>query len=344
MSDESQRGDELISAYLDGEATPAEVAEVEADDALLARAEQLRAVRDAVAAPVTPPAADQRDQLISAALAVADASDAARHEAKVVPLHRPRRVLLAVAAAAILLAAVVSAGLIAGRDDRDTFDMAAESSTAAPAAAEAPMDSADEAMAEEEPASADAGQASATTVPRLEEPAAEAAMDSADEAMAEEDPEPQMEMPAEEATADPGVPTEGRGDEDAGTDDMQTEDDRHSESTAAAAEPDAGDPAGKVVDLGTLENLESLAENIGASWSAALEDGAMADPGACSAAVDEQALELNAETLQSFVATIGAEDPVTFDARFARRPDGTAVIIYAAPPDCEIETQEMAGS
>ena len=54
MSDERLHQDELVSAYLDGEATPAEIAEVEASDALLARVEELRAVRDAVAEPVTP--------------------------------------------------------------------------------------------------------------------------------------------------------------------------------------------------------------------------------------------------------------------------------------------------
>ena len=47
MSDEQLRQDELVSAYLDGEATPAEVAEVEASDVLLARVEEFRAMRDA---------------------------------------------------------------------------------------------------------------------------------------------------------------------------------------------------------------------------------------------------------------------------------------------------------
>ena len=42
----------------------------------------------------------------------------------------------------------------------------------------------------------------------------------------------------------------------------------------------------------------------------------MADPGVCSAAVDERALDMSAETRQSFVATVGAEDPLTVDAQF----------------------------
>ena len=64
MSDEPFREDELVSAYLDGEATPAEIAEVEQNDALMARVEQLRSVRDAVAAPVAPMAAAARRRVV----------------------------------------------------------------------------------------------------------------------------------------------------------------------------------------------------------------------------------------------------------------------------------------
>lgn len=114
--------------------------------------------------------------------------------------------------------------------------------------------------------------------------------------------------------------------------------------TAAATDDSDGTPPEQVVDLGALESLESLFENIGASWSAALEDGALAESGACSAAVHEQALKSSVETLRSFIATVGSDDPLTFDARFTRRDDGTAVIIYAAPPDCAVGTYELPGS
>ena len=67
-------------------------------------------------------------------------------------------------------------------------------------------------------------------------------------------------------------------------------------------------------------------------------------PGECAEAVHERALALSAETARSFVATVGTEDPVTFDAGFALRDDGTAVIVYAAPPDCEIGVHELPGS
>ena len=345
MSDESLRRDELISAYLDGEATPAEIAEIEGDDALLARVEELRAVRDAVAAPVPSLSAEQRDQLITAALGVADAEADARLEAKIVPRHRPQRLFLAVAAAVILLAAAVSAGLLgsSGGDDADmATELASMAGSAAPAEmaaepAQADMAAADEALAEEEPMAEE---------PTAEEPTAD------EESMVED----AMEDAAAEAAAmaAPAATTTVRAIEAGDSEDQaapeptsgiaETEEERRSESTTDGGEPDTDGADGQVVDLGMLENLESLYENIGAQWSAALEDEAMADPGVCSAAVDERALAMSAETRQSFVATVGAEDPLTVDAQFVRRPDGSALVIYAAPPDCEIEVHELAGS
>lgn len=342
MSDEQLREDELVSAYLDAEATPAEIAEVEGSDALRARVEQLRAVRDAVAEPVVPLSADLRDDLIGAALQVADAEAAARVEAKVVPLRRPQRLLLAMAAAVVVLAAVVGTGLIASRGGDDYATMASDATADAMAGASAEM-------AAEPPADA--------APMDEEEPMPEMDMEAADEAMAEEpmaEVEPMEEasaaeaeaaleaaMAAEAVLAPAATTTVAAGQavpEVPGTDEGQ-----HSESTDDGVEPDDGTDT-EVVDLGTLETLGSLYDTIGASWSAALEDGATADPGACSAEVHEQALELSADEPRSFVATVGTEDPRTFDARFARRADGTALIIHAAPPDCEIGTHELSGS
>lgn len=350
MSDEQLHDDELVSAYLDGEATPAEIAEVEASDALLARVGELRAVRDAVAEPVVLLSVERRDEMIGAALGVADATDAARLEAKVVPLQRPQRLLLAMAAAVIVLAAVVGTGLIASRgsDEADTAAapaaeagvdssaaMAAEPTDAAPAAEEEPMpemdmETAEEAMAEEAPAE-EAALAPATVAPATAA-TAEAQAEVADteaEALADE----LARLAAEEAAAEAAQ--------------AETAEDAPAASTttitpSAGADGDVDSPTEQVVDLGMLESLESLFEDIGASWSAALEDGAMTDSGACAAAVQEQALALSAETVRSFVATVGNEDPVTFDAGFARRDDGTAVIVYAASPDCEIGVHELS--
>ena len=347
MSDEQFREDELVSAYLDGEATPAEIAEVEQNDALMARVEQLRSVRDAVAAPVAPMPAERREQMISAALAVADAENAQRREARIVPIRRRRETLLAVAAAAILLAAVVSAGLIASRGGDESAEMAAdapaadagvEATAAAPAEADMAMaeDSADyemaaepmpeeEPMAEQEPMAEEALAAAAADAEGTVDPEVvaelemqlEAAEVEAAEAEADAD-EAAMAQPAEEVA---GTPTASA-----------DEADREAEEERRAAD----DAARQVVDLGAFASLVLLFDDIAASWSAALEHGTTTDSGTCSAAVHGRELELDVETGRPFVATVGAEDPLVFDGRFARRDDGTAVIIYAAPPDCEI--------
>ena len=60
--------------------------------------------------------------------------------------------------------------------------------------------------------------------------------------------------------------------------------------------------------------------------------------------MNEHALELSAETLHSFVASVGVEDPVAVDGRFARRADGTSFIVYASAPGCEIDLHELPGS
>ena len=352
MSDESRRSYELVSAYLDGEATPAEVAEVEGNDVLLARVEQLRAVRDAVAAPVPPMSAQQRDRMIRAALPVADAEAAERREAKIVPLHRPRQTLLAVAAATIVLAAVVGAGLIASRGSDDSTEMAAD----APAALDGTADMSQASPADEEPVAEaeadDTSRASPTTSMRTAEADMAMADDGADDEMAEEapmaeeeamaeegamvEPESQMEAPAEAAE-----PTAGPDDGDAADAERETEEERRAGSTTDATDSDADGPAQQVVDLGTLEDLESLFDGVGARRSATPDDGAMTDPGTCSVAVHEHVLESSTEPLESFIATVGTADPLTIDAQLARRADGAAFIAYAAAPACEIDIHEL---
>lgn len=87
--------DELVSAYLDGEATPDEVARVESDEGLRARVAVFTAVRDRVAAPAPAPQG-ALDGAIGAALAAfdaggngdADTRDPASGTAAVVVAHR----------------------------------------------------------------------------------------------------------------------------------------------------------------------------------------------------------------------------------------------------------------
>ena len=116
--------DELVSAYLDGEATPAERAVVEGDPRLLARVDELRAVTAAVGAPV-PPDDSARDRLIAQALT------AAGPVAPVVSLDaaRRRRQRTFVAIASVAAALAVPAGpprparrRLVGRPDRGRGD------------------------------------------------------------------------------------------------------------------------------------------------------------------------------------------------------------------------------
>ena len=349
MSDEQLRVDELVSAYLDGEASPAEITEIESSDPLLARVEEFRAVRDAVAEPVTSLPADRRNDLIGAALGVTDAEAGVSRKAKVVPFRRPQRLLLAMAAAVVLLAAVVGTGLITSRSDDATTDtaapapaeMATEPTAEAPSAIMAPAE--EEPMADEESIARMDMETAAEAMD--EEPMAQMDMAADAEAMAEamdEEPMAQMDMAAdavamaEEPMADEEPTAEAAS---AATSPVAT-----TTTTAAAADDSREAPSEQVVDLGTFESLESLLDDVGASWSAALDDDAMADPGACAAEVHERALELSTDEPRSFVADVGTEDPVTFDGRFVRRDDGTAVVVYAAPPGCEVNTRELSGS
>jgi|GEM_PF-926036 len=63
--------DELVSAYLDGEAAPDEVAMVEASPELMTRVEELRAVSTQLSAPIAPPPA-QKEAHLAAALSAFD--------------------------------------------------------------------------------------------------------------------------------------------------------------------------------------------------------------------------------------------------------------------------------
>ena len=119
--------DEVVSAYLDGEATPDEAARVESDPALQARLGEMRAVVRAVAGPLPPVAADAREALIARVLAAAaedrpaPVTTPAAPPAKVVDFEAARarrerfrrgiRIASIAAAVAAILALPVLAGL-----------------------------------------------------------------------------------------------------------------------------------------------------------------------------------------------------------------------------------------
>ena len=102
--------DELLSAYLDGEATADEVARVEADATLRGRLAELRAAADVIGTPVAPRPATSIDAAITTSVQ--------QHERvrPVVVLAQRRRLVAALSiAAAVLLVGAIAAGLARSR-------------------------------------------------------------------------------------------------------------------------------------------------------------------------------------------------------------------------------------
>ena len=141
--------DELASAHLDGAATDAERARVEADRSLQARVQALAAVRAAVRTPV--PVDDaRREAALAAALAAAEepggvlAPAGSSTTAPVVPLaarwrsagrdRRLRYLAVAAAVAVVALAVPVLDRLGAEDDEADTASVALDAEASSPAA------------------------------------------------------------------------------------------------------------------------------------------------------------------------------------------------------------------
>lgn len=119
--------DELVTAYLDGEATAAERARVQGDPVLLARAEQLRAVSRMVAEPVDAPDAAMRDDHIAAALAASSTSPVVT----AMPTSRSRPDMLRFASvAAVVLAILVAVPLLLSNTGGDDDTAATEATSA----------------------------------------------------------------------------------------------------------------------------------------------------------------------------------------------------------------------
>ncbi|MDE0603482.1 MAG: hypothetical protein OXI18_03670 [bacterium] len=189
--------DELASAYLDGEATAGEAALVESDPHLQELVEELRAVRELIAAPVEVPSDDVQDQMIARAL---------DHRAPVVSMETARRRLRAIPpqarvilAAAAVVAAIALVGVTIFEQQRDEF--ADDGMASAPVEADAPADAEDMPL----PAAA----AEPESMEAAEESAASFDSDDADdvfatEAPAEEMMEDEMAIELAEAPTDDG--------------------------------------------------------------------------------------------------------------------------------------------
>ncbi len=112
MNDVPLSDDELVSSYLDGEATPAQVARVEGDPRLLARVEEMRAAIELVSAPVSIPEFEL-DRIRAFAVAASDTTTVVR-DLRAAGADRRRgqqlrKRVLAVAAAFVFLGVAVTA-------------------------------------------------------------------------------------------------------------------------------------------------------------------------------------------------------------------------------------------
>lgn len=146
----SPSDDELVSAYLDGEASADEIARVESSPELLAEVETLRAVAALVASDPDPATVDpgRRDAHIAAALAAS--STAANVTGLSAARARPWYRQPVAAVAAVLLAAVIAVPLLAnlGGDDADSDVATSASDDAATDEAAATTPAADARAAE----------------------------------------------------------------------------------------------------------------------------------------------------------------------------------------------------
>ena len=204
---------ELVTAYVDGEATPDERARVEADAELLAEVERQFAARAAVH-DAEPPSAARRDAAIAAALAVFDdeiastirpappAAIPARDvtaPTNIVPFDQRRRMrwMQSLGAAAAVAAVVVAGAVVAtrgGDDDGSTADEVRDNPPLSAVADTSDEDEAAQAPAAAEVATSDAGVLMAV------EPTAESAPDAGDAAVGDQASETE-EGPA---TTEPG--------------------------------------------------------------------------------------------------------------------------------------------
>ena len=309
MSDFDRHPDELISAYLDGEADAAEAARIEGDPQSRARAAELAAVVQAVAEPVEDLTPAERDRLRARALAAA-AAPAPVREISEAARRRWRLVLIPAAAAAGIFAVALGVmSLRSGLDDDASDTAASAPATTAASGSEMAAESAAADMdytAEPEAPEDFAEEAAATTA------GADGVSDSGDEAMA--GPAPVTEGPA----------------------------------AAEAETSDQAPDAPSVADLGSFAGLEQLISHLAAQFDDAEPalDQPYAEPGLCAGVVADRIDELDAEALIKARAELGTEtedsaDDYRVDLAVVTTGDGGSLLVYAAEPSCEIETTAL---
>ena len=135
MSDPTPSDDELISSYIDGEATLDEVARIQADPELRARIQEFEAAKDLLSSPVPPLPQSDVDRLIDNALWQSTTSDRITDLSAVRAMRTfsPQR-LATIAATLVLLAGVV--GALIALNNSGTGDEIASTSADSSATAE----------------------------------------------------------------------------------------------------------------------------------------------------------------------------------------------------------------
>ncbi|MDH3752747.1 MAG: hypothetical protein OEU32_02645 [Acidimicrobiia bacterium] len=202
MSDIDPTLDDLVSAYIDGDASDVEAARVESDPALRARAEQLRFIGRHVAAPVTLPDDETRERHIAAALAASPI--AANVTALAARRQRSARTMQIAAVAAVVAIVLLAVPLVLitrdGTDDNGGDTTASASFDA------------DEELSDDSGDALDEGGADDTALDA-------AAQDPGDEdAVAQSAPAAEAEAPAEEAAPEEESAADSTDEPEAGAD------------------------------------------------------------------------------------------------------------------------------
>ena len=307
MSDFDRHQDELISAYLDGEADPDEAARIEGDPQSRARAAELAAVVQAVADPIEGLTPGERDRLRARALAAApspapvrDISEAAR--------RRWRLVLIPAAAAAGIFAVALGVISLRGGIDDDASDMAA-SAPATTAASSSEM----------------AAESAADDMSDMAEPAAEDFFEEEAEATISAT----TAADGDEAMAEPEAPD-------------TAEDDEAGAFTEQALDAPSITDLGSFD--GPEQLIDHLALRLDNAEPAL--NGPHVEPGPCAEVVANRVAELGGEALiearaELRIETGGSPEEADVDLAVITTEDGGFLLVYATEPSCEIESTAL---
>lgn len=339
--------DELASAYLDGEATDAEVARVENDAELMARVEQMRAVSEAVGRPATPANLRVKNAAIQAALGATNLGNAAvdrkaaddvtgkapaqptspisslddaREQRGFLNSERLRSIVAIAAVFAIGLVAVTAVSRLWSSSQDETAATATSAVSATDDAADAVAADTADAVEDASDASSDvAADASDAVETRIAGNAS-----STDDAMEEE-----AAMVEEEAMEEAAM-------EEAAMVDEAMEDDATEQEPADAAMADDGDTDAKSADEGATDAEASLAQRFNQDQPNFIGDFAsfndLVTSDELNEAVAAPQLVLPATLADCELASVAGDDRAVLYIGTAA-VDGEARILFIEPTD-----------